>query len=144
MRVRAGALAWVFAVGMSWLVLPAYADAEKSGVAERAGAKLVRGVVNVATGWAEIVKQPYRIGTQDGWLAGMLRGPIEGLGMVLARTVGGAYEILTFPFPIPPGYQPMVEPNYVWQREEDVSRSGSRVGTAGQRAEPQEVGAEGL
>ncbi len=141
---RGARVAAVVAVGIALLVPPAYADAEKDGVAQRAGAKLVRGVVNVGTGWTEIVKQPYLIGKQQGWLAGTFRGTIEGLGMVVARTVGGAYEILTFPFPIPPGYQPMVEPSYVWEDEVEASGSRSDAETGRGGNEPQAGESEGL
>lgn len=141
---RARVLASLLAVWMSLLILPAYTDAEKDGVAQRAGTKLVRGVVNVGTGWTEIVKQPYLIGKQQGWLAGTFRGTIEGLGMVVARTVGGAYEILTFPFPIPPGYQPMVEPSYVWEDEVEASGSRSDAETGRGGNEPQAGESEGL
>lgn len=141
---RGARVAAVVAVGIVLLVPPAYADAENSGVAGRAGMKLVRGVVNLGTGWTEIVKQPYLIGKQQGWLAGTFRGTIEGLGMVVARTVGGAYEILTFPFPIPPGYQPMVEPSYVWEDEVEASGSRSDAETGRGGNEPQAGESEGL
>lgn len=144
MRRRVGVFAVVLAVGISVLVAPAGAAAESGGVGERAGKKLVRGVVNLGTGWLEILKQPYVIGQRHGWLAGMLRGPIEGLGMVVARTVGGAYEILTFPVPIPPGYRPMVEPGYVWQGEAKVSRSRSDPEAGGGEHGPQEGEGEGF
>ncbi len=124
MRLRARVLVALLALGASVLVSPARVAGGTSGVVERAGEKLERGLVNLGTGWAEILKQPYLIGKEHGWLAGTLRGPVEGLGMVVARTVSGAYEILTFPLPIPSGYQPMVEPDYVWQDERDRSAPG--------------------
>lgn len=133
----------MLALGTSVLVLPARAAAEAGDVPLRAGEKLVRGVVNLGTGWAEIVKQPYVIGKHEGWLAGTFRGPIEGLGMVLARTVGGAYEILTFPLPIPPRYQPMVQPGYVWQEELETSRPGADAGTGGDAGGAQGAATEG-
>lgn len=141
MRRRAGLLVVACAVSMSVLVLPARVAAERGGVVERAGEKLVRGLVNLGTGWVEILKQPYLIGKQHGWLAGTLRGPVEGLGMVVARTVGGAYEILTFPLPIPSGYQPMVEPDYVWQDERD--RSGPSDGPEARGAKMRDSGRRG-
>lgn len=82
------------------------------------GAKFARGVANFATGWVEVPKQIYGVGQQEGWLIGSIKGPIDGLGMFAARTIAGAYEILTFPFPIPLHYQPMLKPEYVWQPEQ--------------------------
>ena len=76
--------------------------------------KLGRGVLNLGSGWLEFPLQIYRTGTRDGWVAGTLLGPINGFGMFIVRTVGGAYEILTFPLPLPPGYQPMFQPEFLW------------------------------
>lgn len=86
-------------------------------VPARIGTKLVRGVANLTTGVGEFPKQIYLIGKKEGWVQGAFRGPVEGLGMFLARTLGGAYEIVTFLIPLPSGYQPMLLPEYVWQLE---------------------------
>src|SRR6185295_14742280 len=93
------------------------ANAEEPGLFERIGTKLVRGVANLSTGWVELPKQIYVVGTNEGWVAGVFRGPFDGLGMFFARTIAGAYEILTFPVPVPPRYQPMVQPEFVWESE---------------------------
>ena len=93
------------------------ANAEEPGLFERIGTKLVRGVANLSTGWVEFPKQIYVVGTNEGWVAGVFRGPFDGLGMFFARTIAGAYEILTFPVPVPPRYQPMVQPEFVWESE---------------------------
>jgi putative exosortase-associated protein (TIGR04073 family) len=102
------------------LASAAVAQAEEQSdpaVPVQIGAKLMRGVVNLATGVGEFPKQIYLIGDKEGWVQGVFRGPVEGLGMFIARTVGGAYEIVTFLIPLPSGYQPMLLPEYVWQPE---------------------------
>ena len=81
------------------------------------GTKLTRGVVNLATGWMELPKQIVVIGREKGWASGVFRGSIDGLGMGLARTLAGAYEILSFPLPLPSRYEPMLLPDYVWEAE---------------------------
>ena len=93
------------------------AAAEEQSVPAQIGTKFVRGVANFATGWVEIPKQIYMVGKKEGWVQGAFRGPLEGFGMFIARTVAGAYEVLTFPIPLPPQYQPMLLPDYVWQEE---------------------------
>ena len=98
-----------------WSVTPA--QAEEPSVAEKIAMKFARGMTNVTTGWVELPKQIYLVGHNEGWMMGALLGPIDGLGMVIARTIAGAYEILTFPVPLPPQYQPMLKPDYVWQPE---------------------------
>jgi putative exosortase-associated protein (TIGR04073 family) len=93
------------------------AQAEERPIPIAIGTKLTRGVVNLATGWMEVPKQIVVIGREKGWAAGVFRGSIDGLGMGLARTLAGAYEILSFPLPLPSRYQPMLLPDYVWQAE---------------------------
>lgn len=88
-------------------------------VVQKIATKLTRGIANFTTGWVELPKQIYLVGRQEGWATGALRGPIDGLGMFIARTVAGAYEVLTFAVPIPSEYQPMLRPDYVWQQEPD-------------------------
>ncbi len=105
-------------LGLSATVLLAcatLAHAEEPPFWRQAGMKLVRGAINVSTGWIELPKQIYLIGQEEGWGVGVWRGPIDGLGMFIARTVAGAYDVLTFPIPVPPRYQPLFEPSYVWQ-----------------------------
>jgi putative exosortase-associated protein (TIGR04073 family) len=106
------------------LAAPSQAEENRSVMTDDAttalqlsGSKLGRGMANLGMGWMEFGKQIYVVGEEEGWLWGLSRGPIDGLGMTLARTVGGIYEILTFPIPIPSQYQPLIHPPYVWQPE---------------------------
>jgi putative exosortase-associated protein (TIGR04073 family) len=91
--------------------------AEEPPLANQAATKFARGAANFATGWMEMPRQIYLVGHREGWLTGIFRGPIDGLGMVGARTIAGMYEVLTFPVPVPPRYQPVMKPDYVWQPE---------------------------
>ena len=91
--------------------------AEEPSAPQRIATKFIRGAANFTTGWMELPKQVYLVGQREGWVTGALRGPIDGLGMFVARTVAGAYEVLTFPIPLPPRYQPMLFPEYIWQPE---------------------------
>ncbi|MGH7230565.1 MAG: exosortase system-associated protein, TIGR04073 family [Nitrospiraceae bacterium] len=95
--------------------MPAFA--EDQPILLQMGTKLTRGVVNLTTGWMEVPKQIYHVGQEEGWVIGVVRGPFDGLGMLAARTLAGAYEILSFPLPIPSRYQPMLLPDYVWQAD---------------------------
>ncbi len=100
--------------------------AEEPPIWRQAGMKLLRGAINLSTGWMELPKQIYLIGQAEGWVTGALRGPIDGLGMLVARTVAGAYEVLTFPIPVPPRYQPLFEPSFVWQHDPSPSVQPAR------------------
>lgn len=87
--------------------------AEEPTLAERMKDKFVRGVVNVSTGWMELPVQVHEVWKNEGWVAGLFRGPIDGIGMFFARTVAGMVEIVTFPVPLPT-YDPIVKPVYAW------------------------------
>ena len=87
------------------------------GIGMQVSHKFVRGMTNTFTGWVEMPKQVY-LGTTEGSIAmGTVKGIVQGIGMAFARTAAGLYDIATFPIPIPWHYQPLFEPEYVWQDE---------------------------
>jgi len=75
--------------------------------------KLFRGIINAATGWMEIPKQMILVGQDSGAGPAFTWGLVKGVGMAVARSAVGAYEIVTFPMPIPEGYRPILHPEYV-------------------------------
>jgi putative exosortase-associated protein (TIGR04073 family) len=93
------------------------ANAAKRSVIQPMVVKLGRGLGNLTLGWVEVPKQVTCVSRERGWLSGIMRGTIDGVGMSVARMIAGVYEIVTFPIPIPPRYQPMVMPEYVWNPE---------------------------
>ena len=95
---------------------PAHAD-ESQALGDRISGKLIRGMVNLSTGWIEVPRQIYEVGTHEGWVRGLLRGPFDGIGMFFARTVAGAVETATFPVPLPT-YKPLLTPAYAWESED--------------------------
>ena len=76
--------------------------------------KLTRGFVNLVTGWVEIPKRVQETSQQSGPWAGFTWGLLRGLGHGFIRTAAGAYEFVTFPFPAPPGYESVIQPEYVF------------------------------
>ena len=80
----------------------------------KALSKLVRGVTNILTGWVEIPKRVHETTDTSGAGAGFTWGFLRGFGYGFIRTAGGAYETVTFPFPAPPNYQPVMQPPYVF------------------------------
>ncbi len=93
---------------------PAWALGAELDTARGAAVKLLRGVVNAATGWVEIPKQMSVVWQESGPGPGMSWGLIKGIGFAAARSVVGGYEIATFPMPIPDGYRPIMQPEYVF------------------------------
>ena len=83
--------------------------------------KLGRGVANVATGIVEVPKSIQEIFYSDGPVAAGTYGILDGVYKFLARTVVGAFEIATFPFPIPANYEPIIEPEFLFSPDEPYS-----------------------
>lgn len=90
---------------------PAHAEPMDGG---KAVTKLARGAVNLLTGWVEIPKRIHETSIQSGAATGFTWGLIRGLGYGFIRTAAGGYELVTFPFPAPPGYEPVILPEYVF------------------------------
>lgn len=80
--------------------------------------KLGRGMANFLTFPFEI---PYRIGEtnkSDGPYAAFTYGFVKGLVMTGYRALIGTYEILSFPFPLPEGYKPIItDPEFFFEQE---------------------------
>ncbi|GAB4312599.1 MAG: hypothetical protein Kow0059_03250 [Candidatus Sumerlaeia bacterium] len=75
--------------------------------------KLGRGMVNILTGWVEIPKNIAKKWRETDPFTGFVVGSIKGVGWGFARTMVGVYETITFPFPVPRDYQPIMEPEYI-------------------------------
>jgi len=79
--------------------------------------KLGRGIANILTGWVELPKNIYDTSVEDNPLSGLTIGLAKGIGMTIVRTGAGVYETVTFPFPIPEGYTPVLEPEFVFKSQ---------------------------
>ncbi len=75
--------------------------------------KLGRGVSNVLLGWVEIPKNVAREWRNTEPFTGTIVGLIKGFGWGIARTMAGFYEVVSFPFPIPRSYEPIMYPEFV-------------------------------
>lgn len=79
--------------------------------------KLGRGLANMATGFLEVPDNIVRVSEKDGWLAGITFGTMKGLAWAIVRTAVGAYETVTFFAPVPSGYEPILEPEFLFGEE---------------------------
>ncbi len=92
----------------------AIADQQPEMIAEKMAIKLVRGVTNTFTSIVEIPKQTIVTGRDMGPV-GYVIGPIKGVGMFFYRGVIGMVETVFCLVPQPGYYDPMMDPEYVWQ-----------------------------
>ncbi len=84
--------------------------------------KLGRGAGNLLSGWMEI---PLQIGkrsaSSNDKATGFFSGAVIGIGKALQRTVVGAFEIVTFPFPFE-GKQPILPTLDYYDRSKERQR----------------------
>jgi putative exosortase-associated protein (TIGR04073 family) len=72
--------------------------------------KLGRGVTNVLTSPLEFFVQYDTLTTNHNAMVAFVGGTIYGALFTAGRIIVGAFEILTFPFPIPADYAPVMDP----------------------------------
>lgn len=98
-----------------FLSAPSFAVEQKPDVVvDKMVVKLVRGVTNVGTSVLELPKQTYR-SIRDRGPTGIAIGPLKGVVMTFYRALMGTGEAVFFMVPAPGYYDPMMDPEYVWQ-----------------------------
>lgn len=102
---------------LCWACVQAPAASAEPMDAGKGFGKLTRGAINVVTGWVEIPKRVQETSEISGTTAGFTWGVLRGIGYGFIRTAAGVYELCTFPFPAPPGYEPVIQPEYVFTAE---------------------------
>ena len=76
--------------------------------------KLGRGFTNLLTFWGEIPRGMEIAAHEKGIIEGSVTGFIRGGGKALGRLAVGLYEIVTFPLPLPKNYEPVLQPEFVF------------------------------
>ena len=83
--------------------------------AQSMGEKLERGAVNTVTGLVGEVYVKISEDTQNSnWFVGFFTGLVKGAAYGVGRTFVGAYELVTFPIPLPSEYRQIMDPKYAW------------------------------
>ena len=106
----------VLATMVVGLGMAAAASAEEGQSSRIDGAlhKLGRGIANIATCPAELIRTPELVGQKDGYLAAMTAGIAQGAWRTVLRGVTGIFEVATFYAEIPKDYAPLMKPEYVF------------------------------
>lgn len=79
--------------------------------------KLGRGIGNVLSGFLELPLSIVDTAEEEGYLAAMTYGVTKGVAMSILRTGVGLYETVTFLIPLPWGYEPILEPEFLMSEE---------------------------
>jgi putative exosortase-associated protein (TIGR04073 family) len=104
---RTGALGALLGAAL-WL-------APSTATGQTAPDKFFRGMAAVGLAPLEVPGNVLQMSRRRGPGWGTTLGFLEGIGRVPVRVGVGVYEIVTAPFPVPPHYQPIIEPEYPWQ-----------------------------
>ncbi len=77
--------------------------------------KLGRGLTNLTLGVLEIPRNVIVEHRANGPLSAATVGLAQGLAQAPARTILGAYEVVSAPFALPEHFTPMIAPEYAWE-----------------------------
>lgn len=77
--------------------------------------KLGRGLANIATGPAELLRTPELVGRREGYVAAVTVGVVQGVWRAILREVVGVFEVATFYAEVPDNFEPLIAPEFVWE-----------------------------
>lgn len=98
------------ALALALFAAPLSASAAKYDAPRKFG----RGLAGMTCGFLELPGNVVETTEKQGIGYGLTIGVAKGLGMIVARELIGVYEFLTAPFPAPPGYEPILSPEFPW------------------------------
>lgn len=111
LRRRVPAISWLLLAALALAVVPA---APALAAKQTAVRKLGRGLADITCSFLEVPGHIVEMNRERGPAWGYTLGFVEGLSAVGVRGLVGVYELLTAPFPIPAGYQPVIQPEFPW------------------------------
>jgi putative exosortase-associated protein (TIGR04073 family) len=94
--------------------------------AQTAPRKFLRGLAGMTTAFLEVPGNMVYESDVRGPATGIPLGFAKGLGMIIPRVLVGVWEFVSAPFPVPEGYEPILEPEYPWSYFEGAPRHRRR------------------
>lgn len=91
------------------LVVPSTASAR-----DTSARKVGRGAANLTLGVLALPGEIVHTTRESGVFVGATWGFVKGVAMFVTTEVVGLFEVLTCPFETPPGFKPILEPEYPW------------------------------
>lgn len=109
--LAAAAFAAVLSVAPGGVSAQTYGDEYRGNSAfDKMQHKLGRGFANLFTGVVEIPKNVSREWRRSDPATGIIVGGVKGIGYFGTRLAVGAFDIVTFPVPVPANYEPLMQP----------------------------------
>jgi len=94
--------------------------------AQTAPRKCLRGLAGMTTAVLEVPGNMVAENRARGPAAGLPLGFAKGLGMIVPRVLVGVWEFVSAPFPVPAGYEPLLDPEYPWSYFDEGSGASHR------------------
>ncbi len=100
---------------MRWIALAALVLllASPAG-AQTAARKFGRGFAGMTTAFLEVPGNMVAETRARGAGEGIPLGFAKGLGMIIPRVLVGVWEVVSAPFPLPAGFEPILQPEFPW------------------------------
>lgn len=92
------------------LIVAVAATAPAAYAGENAFTKLSRGLVNIISSPLEYISEYMKLEEDHNTAAAVIGSVFTGTVSMVARILGGAYEVVTFPVPVPSAYKPLMQP----------------------------------
>jgi putative exosortase-associated protein (TIGR04073 family) len=107
------------ALAIALLTLPVNAEAQS------AARKVGRGLAAMTCGFLEVPGNIVKLHRERGPAWGFTLGFVQGLGMIVVRELVGVYEFVTAPLEVPPGFEPIIRPEFPWSYFDEPARPRS-------------------
>ena len=107
---------WLPAVAflVAGMAAPAFASDTAPTYSDNVLRKLGRGVANIVTCPAELIRTPELVGRKDGYVAVLTTGLVQGVWRTLLRGASGVVEVATFYTGFPNDFKPLITPVFVY------------------------------
>ena len=116
--MRKGTAVWLGVVIGGLLVLVGGSPAWAGPFADRQARKFGRGLMNIISCPAELMRVPTLVGRKEGTLAASSVGVVMGAWQMVARAAAGLYDVVTVPVDFvvknKSESQSLIQPEFVW------------------------------
>ena len=113
--IRGRGFHFLLALACLTIVLPSSLSASELQTEGSMARKAQRGFLNIVLAPFELASEMKKAGQEDSFIPNWFIGGARGICAMGGRALIGAYELVTFPLPLPAEYEPVIYPEFPWQ-----------------------------